>query len=67
MGSHDTLRNKPFPPGIHGPSVTFFQDDEQQEIDWTTQERHLEYMVTSGMRGSMFPLTQMDLAELIES
>ncbi|KAJ5779897.1 hypothetical protein N7457_007617, partial [Penicillium paradoxum] len=41
----------PSPPGIHGPSVTFFQDDESQDIDWPTQERHLEYMVISGMHG----------------
>lgn len=51
MASNSTKTNKPFPPGIHGPSITFFQDDQQQEIDWATQERHLEYMITSGMHG----------------
>lgn len=40
-----------FPPGIHGPSVTFFNDDDQQDIDWVTQERHLEYLITSGLHG----------------
>lgn len=42
-----------FPPGIHGPSVTFFNDDDQQDIDWVTQERHLEYLITSGLQGGM--------------
>ncbi|KAJ5971528.1 Aldolase-type TIM barrel [Penicillium vulpinum] len=51
MASTSTKINKSFPPGIHGPSITFFQDDQQQEIDWPTQERHLEYMITSGMHG----------------
>ncbi|KAF4762688.1 hypothetical protein N7455_012726 [Penicillium solitum] len=51
MASNSTKTNKPFPPGIHGPSITFFQNDQQQEIDWATQERHLEYMITSGMHG----------------
>lgn len=51
MASSSTKTNKPFPPGIHGPSVTFFEDDQQQDIDWATQERHLEYMITSGMHG----------------
>lgn len=53
MASNSTKTNKPFPPGIHGPSITFFQNDQQQEIDWATQERHLEYMITSGMHGGM--------------
>lgn len=48
------MNSKSFPPGIHGPSVTFFKDDEQQEIDWATQEQHLEFLVTSGLHGSMY-------------
>ncbi|KAF2744143.1 aldolase [Sporormia fimetaria CBS 119925] len=44
-------QKKPFPPGIHGPAVTFFKEDERQEIDWETQERHLEFMVKSGLHG----------------
>ena len=43
-----------FPPGIHGPSVSFFNDNDQQDIDWVTQERHLEYLVTSGLHGGTF-------------
>ncbi|KAL2864285.1 dihydrodipicolinate synthase family protein [Aspergillus lucknowensis] len=45
------MPSRAFPPGIHGPSLTFFKDDDQQDIDWDTQARHLGYMVTSGMRG----------------
>lgn len=45
-----------FPPGIHGPSVTFFEDSEQQEIDWSTQEKHFDFMITH-LHGRMFPLT----------
>lgn len=45
---------KSFPPGIHAPSVTFFKDDERQEVDWATQERHLEFLITSGVHGGMF-------------
>lgn len=60
MGSNGHLNGsiptiKSFPPGIHAPSLTFFQNDEQQEIDWATQERHLEFLVTSGVHGSTFP------------
>lgn len=59
MGSNGHFENsrqtmKSYPPGIHAPSVTYFQDNEQQEIDWATQERHLEFLVTSGVHGSMF-------------
>lgn len=56
MGSNGHVesakRGKSYPPGIHAPSVTFFQDNDLQEIDWTTQEKHLEFLVTSGVHGS---------------
>lgn len=52
MGS--TQQKKPFPPGIHGPAVTFFKEDERQEVDWETQGKHLEFMIKSGLHGSMF-------------
>ena len=45
---------KPYPPGIHAPSITFFKDDDRQDIDWETQGRHLEYLITSGIHGGMF-------------
>ncbi|KAL2818165.1 hypothetical protein BDW59DRAFT_165612 [Aspergillus cavernicola] len=41
-----TSQFKFYPPGIHGPSVTFFEDSETQEIDWPTQEKHFEFMIS---------------------
>jgi dihydrodipicolinate synthase/N-acetylneuraminate lyase len=57
MGSQQQL-TKSFLHGIHGPAVTFFKEDERQEVDWETQSRHLEFMVKSGLHGSMFPSGQ---------
>lgn len=42
---------KSFPPGIHVPSLTFFKDDERQEIDWDVQRSHIEFLVSSGLHG----------------
>lgn len=53
ISSQSNKRNKPYPPGIHAPTVTFFlEDGSRQEIDWTTQEAHLEFLVESGVHGS---------------
>ncbi|CAH0051691.1 unnamed protein product [Clonostachys solani] len=41
----------PFPPGIHAPCLTWFGDDKTQEIDWDTQTKHLEYIISSGVHG----------------
>ncbi|PSR79457.1 dihydrodipicolinate synthetase [Coniella lustricola] len=49
MGSIQTP--KPFPPGIHVPSLTWFANDQRQEIDWEVQTRHLEYLIRSGLHG----------------
>lgn len=47
---------KAYPPGLHAPSVTFFlPDGDRQEIDWATQEKHLDYLTKSGVHGSMRP------------
>ena len=47
---------KAYPPGLHAPSVTFFlPDGDRQEIDWATQEKHLNYLVKSGVHGSTRP------------
>ncbi|KAI9727368.1 MAG: hypothetical protein M1834_008439 [Cirrosporium novae-zelandiae] len=43
--------SKAFPPGIHVPSLTFFRDDARQEIDWDVQEKHLNFLVASGLHG----------------
>ncbi|TDZ29051.1 putative 4-hydroxy-2-oxoglutarate aldolase [Colletotrichum spinosum] len=40
-----------FPPGIHVPSLTWFGDDANQEIDWAVQTRHIEFLVKSGLHG----------------
>jgi len=45
---------KPFPPGIHVPSLTFFRDDARQEIDWEVQEKHVEFLISSGLHGSEY-------------
>ncbi|KAM6486211.1 hypothetical protein HDV62DRAFT_378358 [Trichoderma sp. SZMC 28011] len=42
---------RPFPPGIHVPSLTWFGSDDSQEIDWDLQERHLNFVITSGLHG----------------
>jgi 4-hydroxy-2-oxoglutarate aldolase len=52
MGSMPVTVTKPFPPGIHVPSLTWFDDDATQEIAWDVQTKHLEFLVTSGLHGS---------------
>ncbi|TEA21519.1 putative 4-hydroxy-2-oxoglutarate aldolase [Colletotrichum sidae] len=42
----------PFPPGIHVPSLTWFGDDANQEIDWAVQTKHIEFLVKSGLHGT---------------
>ncbi len=43
---------KPFPAGVHVPSLTWFLDDASQEIDWDTQTKHLKFLIESGLHGS---------------
>lgn len=43
-----------FPGGIHVPSLTFFNDDTRQEIDWEVQEKHFEFLISSGLHGSEY-------------
>lgn len=50
MGSSSTAA-KPFPPGVHVPSLTWFRSDKTQEIDWDVQTKHLEFLVNSGLHG----------------
>ncbi len=52
MGS--TIASKPFPPGIHVPSLTWFADDGAggpQAIDWEVQRAHLSFLAASGLHG----------------
>lgn len=41
----------PYPPGIHVPSLTWFKSDETQSIDWDIQQKHLEFLINSGLPG----------------
>lgn len=52
MGSMPHTMTKAFPPGIHVPSLTWFKDSAEQEIDWDTQKKHLDFLVKSGLHGS---------------
>lgn len=42
---------KAFPPGVHIPSLTFFDTSKRQEIDWETQTKHLTFLIQSGVHG----------------
>jgi hypothetical protein len=53
MGSI-SAKGKAFPPGIHVPSLTWFQNDADQEIDWDQQSRHIQFLVNSGLDGSKY-------------
>ncbi|KAF4626402.1 hypothetical protein G7Y89_g11758 [Cudoniella acicularis] len=46
---------KPFPPGVHVPSLTWFLDTPEQEIDWEVQKKHLAFLIESGLHGSASP------------
>jgi hypothetical protein len=53
MAISNNRNNRAYPPGIHAPTVTFFlPDGDRQEIDWATQDKHLEFLVKSGVHGS---------------
>ncbi|KJR87957.1 uncharacterized protein SPSK_07785 [Sporothrix schenckii 1099-18] len=49
MGS--ITASRPFPPGIHVPSLTWFRDTAAQEIDWDVQRTHFQFLATSGLHG----------------
>ncbi|KAL6244143.1 hypothetical protein RBB50_009013 [Rhinocladiella similis] len=53
-----------YPPGIHVPSLTFFGDDERQEIDWAVQEEHLKFLISSGLHGVVIAGTNGEAATL---
>lgn len=42
-----------FPPGIHAPSLTWFKNDANQELDWDLQKKHIEFLIGSGLDGGM--------------
>lgn len=41
----------PYPPGIHVPSLTWFKSDDTQSIDWDIQQKHLQFLISSGLPG----------------
>jgi len=49
---NSTSGSRPFPPGIHVPSLTWFDNDKTQEIAWDVQTKHIEFLVKSGLHGS---------------
>ncbi|QKX61083.1 uncharacterized protein TRUGW13939_08229 [Talaromyces rugulosus] len=55
---------KSYPPGIHVPSLTWFRSDDTQSIDWELQERHLEFLVGSGLHGVVIAGTNGEAATL---
>lgn len=40
-----------YPHGIHAPSLTWFANDANQEIDWDVQKKHFEFLIKSGLDG----------------
>ncbi|KAK1057797.1 hypothetical protein LTR74_013869 [Friedmanniomyces endolithicus] len=64
---------KPYPPGVHVPSLTFFDSSHSQEIDWDTQRKHISFIVRSGVHGIVlagtngeaFPLSRTEKQELV--
>ncbi|KAJ5159987.1 uncharacterized protein N7482_006991 [Penicillium canariense] len=53
-----------FPPGIHVPCLTWFNPDATQSIHWELQERHLEFLVRSGLHGIVIAGTNGEAATL---
>lgn len=70
MPSNETLANGAasinysFPPGIHVPSLTWFGNDKQQEIDWAVQEKHFEFLISNGLHGIVIAGTNGEAATL---
>lgn len=56
-----------FPPGIHVPSLTWFGNDNKQEIDWDVQEKHFEFLVSNGLHGIVIAGTNGEAATLTSS
>lgn len=54
----------PYPPGVHVPCLTWFKSDSTQSIDWELQEKHLEFLVGSGIHGIVIAGTNGEAATL---
>ncbi|KAF2645797.1 aldolase [Massarina eburnea CBS 473.64] len=70
MPSNETISNGAaasdysFPPGIHVPSLTFFTNDKEQSIDWETQEKHFDFLISNGLHGIVIAGTNGEAATL---
>lgn len=51
IASQAVAMSKPALEGIHVPSLTFFSTSSKQEIDWDTQNKHLRFLIASGIHG----------------
>lgn len=71
MPSNETISNGngaaqeySFPPGIHVPSLTWFKNDQNQDIDWDVQEKHFEFLISNGLHGIVIAGTNGEAATL---
>lgn len=62
-GSNSTTAYS-FPPGIHVPSLTWFKNEGDQEIDWDVQEKHFEFLISNGLHGLVIAGTNGEAATL---
>ncbi|EMC96900.1 hypothetical protein BAUCODRAFT_68239 [Baudoinia panamericana UAMH 10762] len=53
-----------YPRGVHVPSLTFFQNDERQEIDWDVQLKHFRFLIAGGVHGVVIAGTNGEAATL---
>ncbi|KAL5117172.1 hypothetical protein ACEQ8H_004860 [Pleosporales sp. CAS-2024a] len=56
--------NYSFAAGIHVPSLTWFKNDKTQEIDWSVQEKHFEFLISNGLYGIVIAGTNGEAATL---
>jgi 4-hydroxy-2-oxoglutarate aldolase len=56
-----------FPPGIHVPTLTWFKNNSRQDIDWDVQQKHFEFLISSGLHGIVIAGTNGEAATLSSS
>lgn len=66
-GSNGHSTSYSFPPGIHVPSLTWFKNDSDQDIDWAVQEQHFEFLISNGLHGIVIAGTNGEAATLSAS
>ncbi len=65
--SNGSKSGKTFPPGVHVPTLTWFLDDDNQEIDWAVQKKHLSFLIESGLHGIVLAGTNGEAVALTAS